>query len=75
MTNAKFSKQQLYYIAERSHNGIVKSVIPAHTLYDGDIVFSLSTQKVAADLGLFSEMAIEAVRNAIISAAKAANHS
>jgi L-aminopeptidase/D-esterase-like protein len=66
MTNADLSKQQLYYLAERSHNGIVRAVMPAHTSYDGDIIFTLSKPEVDVKIDLVTEMAIEAVRRSII---------
>jgi len=68
MTNALLTKQQLYYVAERSHNGIVRSVIPAHTSYDGDINFVLSTREVEVKIDLMTEMTIEAVRQSIVNA-------
>ena len=66
MTNAMLTKQQLFYLAERSHNGIVRSVVPAHTSYDGDIIFTLSTTEVGVKIDLITEMAIEAMRLSII---------
>jgi len=66
MTNANFSKLQLNYLAERAHNGIVRAVIPAHTSYDGDIVFALGTSEVEAELDLVTEMSVEAVRQAVV---------
>ncbi len=68
MTNALLTKQQLYYLTERSHNGIVKSVKPAHTSYDGDIIFALSTREVEVKIDLLTEMTIEAVRQSIVNA-------
>jgi L-aminopeptidase/D-esterase-like protein len=66
MTNAILSKQQLFYLAERCHNGIVRSVKPAHTSYDGDIIFTLSTPEVDVNIDLIAEMAIEAMSQSII---------
>jgi L-aminopeptidase/D-esterase-like protein len=68
MTNVRLEKVQLFYLAERSHNGIVKSVTPAHTSFDGDIVFSLTTDEVEADLDNLCELAIESVRRSILNA-------
>jgi len=66
MTNAMLTKQQLFYLAERSHNGIVRSVVPAHTSYDGDIVFTLSTPEVDVKIDLITEMVIEAMSQSIV---------
>lgn len=66
MTNARLTKAQLYYLAERSHNGIVRSVMPAHTSFDGDIVFSMTTDQVETSIDFITEMAIETVRQSIV---------
>ncbi|GAB4367189.1 MAG: P1 family peptidase [Calditrichia bacterium] len=66
MTNGELSKLQLHYLAERAHNGIVRAVVPAHTSYDGDMVFALTTGEVPVEIDLITEMGVEAVRRAII---------
>ncbi len=72
MTNARLSKIQLYYVAERAHNGIVRAVIPAHTTYDGDVVFALSQPQVECHLDLLTEIAVEMIRQSIIQAVRSA---
>ncbi len=72
MTDVHLTKTQLYYLAERAHNGIVRAVVPAHTSLDGDIVFALSNGEKEFDLDVLSEIAVEATRQAIINAVKAA---
>lgn len=42
-TNVKFSKVELTKVAQMAQNGVARAVVPAHTLYDGDTVFALST--------------------------------
>jgi L-aminopeptidase/D-esterase-like protein len=66
MTNARLSKMQLYYLAERSHNGIVRAVIPAHTSYDGDLIFALSLPQVDVNIDQITEIATETTRRSII---------
>ncbi|OGB65702.1 MAG: hypothetical protein A2Y94_04920 [Caldithrix sp. RBG_13_44_9] len=66
MTNARLSKMQLYYLAERAHNGIVRAVIPAHTSYDGDLVFALSLPQTEAQIDQITEIATEITRRSII---------
>jgi L-aminopeptidase/D-esterase-like protein len=66
MTNARLSKQQLYYLSERAHNGIVKAVVPAHTSFDGDVVFSVATGEVETAIDFITEMTVEAVRQSIV---------
>ena len=68
MTNAILTKQQLFYVAERAHNGIVRSVMPAHTSFDGDIIFTLSMPEIEVKIDLITEIAIEAVSQSIVNA-------
>ena len=42
-TNATLSKAELTRVAQMAHDGIARSVVPSHTLYDGDTIFALST--------------------------------
>ena len=44
-TDAPLSKTQCYRMAVAAHDGMVRAIIPSHTLHDGDLVFSLSTCK------------------------------
>lgn len=72
MLNVNVSKLELYYLAERAHNGIVKSVNPAHTTYDGDIIFTLTNGNLKADIDLLTEMAIETTRKSILNSVQEA---
>ena len=42
-TNAKFSKTELTRVAQMAQAGIARAVVPAHSLYDGDTIYALST--------------------------------
>ncbi len=42
-TNAKLSKAELTRVAQMAQNGVARAVVPAHTLYDGDTVYALSS--------------------------------
>ncbi len=44
-TNAGLTKSQCQRIATAAHDGIARAIVPAHTPYDGDLVFALSTAK------------------------------
>lgn len=44
-TDAVLSKAQAKKIAMMAHDGMARSIRPAHTMFDGDIVFCLSTGK------------------------------
>jgi L-aminopeptidase/D-esterase-like protein len=66
MINVDFDKSQLHYLAERTHNGIVRSVIPAHTSFDGDIVFALTTGESKSNIDLVAEIGSEVTRKSIL---------
>lgn len=44
-TNAPFGKAELKKIAAMAHDGFARTIDPAHTLWDGDTIFALSTGK------------------------------
>jgi L-aminopeptidase/D-esterase-like protein len=72
-TNAALDKSQVRFLAARASDGITKSVRPAHTRYDGDVVFAVAGRPPAGApkanldvLGLLAADAVAAaVRNAV----------
>lgn len=71
-TNAQLSKVLVNRVAQRAHDGLARAIVPAHTSYDGDIVFALSSGGVDAQFDLVAEMAAEATAQAIRNAVKEA---
>lgn len=67
-TNAKFDKTQLTKIAQMTHDGFARSINPIHTMFDGDTIFSLSTNEVDADINLVGTLAANAMSRAIANA-------
>lgn len=67
-TNATFSKTELTKIAGMAHDGYARSINPVHTMFDGDTIFSLATNKVKSDINLVGALAAEAVSMAIANA-------
>lgn len=65
-TNAALSKEQANLIAQMAQDGIARTIHPAHTLMDGDTLFSISTGNIIADVNLVGALAVEAVTLAII---------
>ncbi len=67
-TNARFDKTQMTKIAEMAHDGLARAVNPAHTPYDGDTLFAMSTgtSQVRAELGAIGALAAAAVSEAIL---------
>jgi L-aminopeptidase/D-esterase-like protein len=67
-TNAKLTKEETNRLAQLAHNGIARTVRPAHTLFDGDTLFALATNKKKSDPVIVSSFAAEVVAAAIINA-------
>lgn len=67
-TNAQLDRAQAWRLAQVAHDGIALTVRPAHTLYDGDTVFSLATGQVPANPVFVAAMAVEALAAAILDA-------
>lgn len=67
-TNATFSKTELTKIAGMAHDGYARSINPVHTLFDGDTIFSLATNKIEANINLVGALAAEAMSMAIANA-------
>ena len=66
VTNAKLDKQGASLVAKMASLGMLKTVSPGHTLYDGDIVFSLSSGQITVDYQTVGLMAEEVLARAII---------
>jgi L-aminopeptidase/D-esterase-like protein len=71
-TNARFNKAQTTKVAQMAHDGLARTVFPAHTMLDGDTVFALSTGQKKADVSTVGAYAAEALAQAIMRAVKAA---
>src|SRR5690606_25725783 len=41
-TNAKLDKAQATKVAQMAHDGLARTIRPAHTMLDGDTIFALS---------------------------------
>lgn len=48
-TDVVLSKEAVHKVAQMAHDGLARTVYPAHTPWDGDTVFALSTCKRAAE--------------------------
>jgi len=71
-TNARLSKEEANKVAQMAQDGIARSVRPAHTLFDGDTLFTLATGEKEGDVNLVGAYAAEVVAQAIVRAARAA---
>lgn len=71
-TNGKFTKSEMNKVASMAHNGYARTMRPAHSIFDGDTIFTMSTGKVEADINVFGFLAAEVVEKAILKAVKSA---
>lgn len=83
-TDIPLSKEAMHRIAVMAHDGIARTVYPAHTPFDGDTVFALSTgladmaparsrTEEMERIGQVGAAAAEALALAIVGAARAAD--
>lgn len=72
LTNAKLDKIQATKIAQMAHDGLARVARPAHTMYDGDTIFSLCVGEIDADVSVVGTMAAEVFSAAMLSGVKAA---
>ncbi|HOI16322.1 MAG TPA: P1 family peptidase [Geobacteraceae bacterium] len=69
-TNAALTKAQTAKLASMAQNGYARTMRPAHSMYDGDTIFALSTDGIEADLSVVGLIAARAMERAVISAVK-----
>ena len=69
-TNAALSKEQANTVAQMAHDGIARAVRPAHTMLDGDTLFTLSTGTRRVDVNIVGALAAEVVAQAIVQAVR-----
>lgn len=72
-TNGKFNKSQMNKLASMAHNGYGRTMRPAHSIFDGDTIFTMATGKVEADINVVGFLAAEVMEKAIIDAIKSAD--
>ena len=67
-TNARLTKANANKVAQMAHDGYARSIIPVHTMFDGDTIFSMATNKVDADISLVGSLAAKVISRAIANA-------
>jgi L-aminopeptidase/D-esterase-like protein len=73
-TNAQLTKAEAKRLAQMATNGITCTTFPAHTPYDGDVVFAISTgEHAGADFLRLGFLAANLVSKAMIQAVKLTN--
>lgn len=68
-TNANFSKRDITKVAQMAQAGMIKTINPAHTTFDGDLVFAVSMGEIESDVnkvGVLAEFVLaEAIKRAV----------
>jgi len=68
VTNARLTKSEAAKVAQMAHDGMARVIVPCHTMYDGDTVFTMATGEVEADVNLVGMLAQEVMISSIIRA-------
>lgn len=72
-TNAKLTKAEANKVASMAHNGYGRAIRPAHTIFDGDTIFTMATGKMEADINVIGLLSARVVERAIVNAIKSAD--
>lgn len=72
-TNARLNKEQVNKVAQMAQDGLARTIRPAHTMMDGDMIFALATGEYPADVNIVGAYAAEVVAQAILRGVRAAS--
>ena len=67
-TNAKMDKEQITKVSQMAHDGLARTVSPAHTMLDGDTIFALSYGEIEADVNIVGAFAARVFSEAMLRA-------
>jgi L-aminopeptidase/D-esterase-like protein len=71
-TDAALDKAGANKVAEMAHDGLARTIVPVHTMFDGDTVFALSTGERTASVSVVGALAARATELAVLRAVLAA---
>ncbi len=71
-TNARLTKEEANKMAQMAHDGLARTIRPAHTLFDGDTIFALALGDRPADVNAMGALAAEVLAQAILNGVRAA---
>jgi L-aminopeptidase/D-esterase-like protein len=71
-TNARLTKVEVARVAQMSHDGLARTLRPAHTMLDGDTIFALATGEKKADPSTVGAFGAEVMAQAILRAVQKA---
>lgn len=72
ITNASMTKANANKVASMAHNGYGRTMRPAHSMFDGDTIFTMATCEVEADINVVGLLSARVVEMAVINAVKEA---
>ena len=72
-TNATLTRESAIKVAQMAQDGIARAIRPAHTMYDGDIVFVISAGDQDVDVNVVGAVAADLVAESIVRAVKVSN--
>jgi len=72
-TNARLSKEEANKVAQMAHNGLARTIRPAHTMVDGDTIFAIATGNVQTNVNIVGAYAAEVTARASTRAVKSAS--
>ena len=68
-TNATLSGAEATRVAEMAHDGLARAIRPSHTMFDGDVLFTLATgAHTSSSVNSIGILAAEVVAEAIVAA-------
>ena len=70
--NARLTKGEASKVASMAHDGLARTIYPAHTMVDGDTVFAVATGEVEASVDLVGAIAAEVLAEAVLAAIRSA---
>jgi L-aminopeptidase/D-esterase-like protein len=71
-TNARLNKEQANKVAQMAHDGLARTVRPAHTMVDGDTIFALALGPRRGEVSTIGAFAAEAFAQAVVRAVQTA---
>ncbi len=72
VTNAQMTKATANKVASMAQDGYARNMRPAHTMIDGDTIFTLATNKIFADVNVVGVLAARVIEQAVLRAVKEA---
>jgi L-aminopeptidase/D-esterase-like protein len=68
-TNVRFNKREITKVAQMAQGGLIKTISPVHTTFDGDLVFAVSLGEEKGDVnrvGVLGDFVVaEAIKRAV----------